>query len=87
MWLQVVSLLCNKKLVKNNFTVQNILHMLRQYINTMNWMIEVQVFTESAPRVIQSISCDVHLLWKGCGPLRFRPEPRELETSGQRAYR
>ena len=57
-----MSLLCNKKLLKNNFTVQDILHMLRQYINTMNWMIEVQVFTESAPRVIQSISCDVHLL-------------------------
>ena len=47
--------------------------------------INIFIFTEWAPRLIYSISPDV------CGCvvcclIRWRPEPRELETSGQKAY-
>ena len=43
------------------------------------------IFTELVPRPIQSISRDVSLYFV-C-PLRLWPEPRELETYGQKAYR
>ena len=43
------------------------------------------IFTELVPRPMQSISRDVSLYFL-C-PLRLWPEPRELETYGQKAYR
>ena len=36
------------------------------------------MFTESTPRMFQSISCNISL-WICC-PFRRQPEPRELET-------
>ena len=43
------------------------------------------IFTEFAPRPIQSKSHDVHGC-VGCCPLCWQLEPRELETSIQRSH-
>ena len=69
----------------------------RKHLRDESWAVKAKVvislctcrgkwiFTESAIRPIQSIRRTVFLCVVGCS-LRWRQEPRELETSGQKAY-
>ena len=50
--------------------------------------LKVYIFNEMAPRLIQSVGCNIHLYVCLCDcPISETARPNELEISGQRVYR